>query len=97
MKEYRIVATKDQVRCRDGKKFHYDESTVYTGGKGLWTATYDDFEKAKYALEQAIKDAKEYEEKHNANLDADSYEVHYTNIRLQSREVTEWEDDIIGD
>lgn len=93
MKEYKIVATRELINPKTGEKKHMENVMVILNSKyNCFTAVYIDYEKAKKWLELAKKQAAEYENERNENLDAYSYIVHYTDIRLQSREVTEWKD-----
>ena len=89
MTEYRIVATLDTEHLYNGKKYHYEVSNCWWGGGIHKLQTYD-----KDKAEEYLKLAKEKCPKHDKMTQerTDRNSIHYwhTNIRIQTREVTEW-------
>lgn len=91
MTEYRIVATLDTQDCFTGKKRHRDVSSPWYDGH-LHNETYTDRAKAEELLAYTIEECAKFDAKTQAR--SGRYDIRYwhTNIRIQSREVTDWAD-----
>lgn len=95
MKEYRIVCERRLV--------HADGSENYLEGVPVWTvhhalprrATYTTKAEANKALAETVRCARKFDaetQERFASGDKDSIAYYQTNIRIQSRNVTNWKD-----
>lgn len=89
MTEYRIVCTRDTINVGDGKKAHLDVASCTWGGTFHRLQTFDE-NKAKELLKMAKEKCAEYDK--ISQTRTNWYDVHYwqTDIRIQTREVTDW-------
>ena len=94
MTEYKIVCKRHQHHVMDGKEHESDGMSPSISGYGSYNIIYHDLEVAQKELEEAKKDIAMWEKKHNEEAKLSKYGVilHFSNIRLVSREVTEWAD-----
>lgn len=90
MTEYRVVCTKDEHHNYNGKDFHYEVSTPVVYPSHRLNAVYRDKAKAEETLKRAIKECPEFDARHD-NDDRNNIKVKQYNIRIQTREITEWE------
>ena len=91
MTEYRVVATLDVVHDYNGEKFHYDIASCHWGGKVHKMQTYDK-DRAEYYLKRAKEECPKFDVKTQENTSRDYIRYLHSNIRIQTREVTEWSD-----
>ena len=89
MTEYRIVATLDTEHIRDGKRYHYDTAVCWWGGTTHRLQTYDK-DKAEAFLKQAKEECPKFDALTQARTGRNDIRYWHTNIRIQTREVTEW-------
>ena len=92
--EYRIVGDKT-MEFSDGRKEMKERLHPAISGYGSYNLTYTDLNIAKKELEQAKKDLEDWTAKHNANAIKDKKYgviIHWTDLHLESREVSEWEE-----
>lgn len=86
MTEYRVVCTRDRWGI-SGKVHHYDEVCCWYG-TGLRTLQTFDKRKAMEYLKTAIEECPKFD----ALTQKGREQWRQTNIRIQTREVTEWTD-----
>ena len=91
MTEYRVVATLDVVHDYNGKKCHYDIASCHWGGTIHRLQTYDK-DRAEDWLKIAKEECPKFDKKTQENTSRDSIRYWHSNIRIQTREVTEWAD-----
>ena len=94
MREFRIVATKYEHHNLNGKEYRIERiSPRFSSSYDNYTRTYRTLEEAQDALDNCLEDAKKYEGEHNLRAANDRYGViiHYSAIRIESREVSDWE------
>lgn len=89
--EYRVVCTKDEHHNYNGKDFHYEVAQPVMYPSLRIRKIYRDKAEAEKALEQAIRECPELDAKHD-NERRDNIKIKQYNFRIQTREVTEWED-----
>ena len=97
MKEYRIVCTLDQTHSKKygGGTTHREAATVMIGGCVRRNRTFFDKAEAEAYLQDTIPKAAKYDQKRQAEFnsgDPDTVWTAQSNIRIQCREVSEWED-----
>ena len=92
MKEYRIVCTLEKENFDDGIKCHYDTSVCVFDGHGQSYKTHD-LAAAKRALTTYKRRCAGFDASTRCNPTRDTIIYTQSNIRIQSREVTEWEDE----
>ena len=93
MKEYRIVATLDTEHGYDGKKYHYEAISCRWGGT-IHKIVTSDYGKAKRQLEIAKRECPKFDKKTEEAFEKnprDYIKYKHTNIRIESREVSEWQ------
>lgn len=94
MREYRIVADID-TEHGDGRKYHYEATTPWRDGTKFTHHPYKTKTDAIRVLRFLRQKCKEFDKKTQENFKQnprDSIAYTQTNIRVQMREVTEWED-----
>lgn len=95
MTEYRVVCTTDEHHNYNGKDFHYEIATpvIYPSDDSHSSyhlkRVYRDKSEAEKALAEAIKGCPIFDAKHD-NEKRDNIRVRQYNIRIQTREVSEW-------
>lgn len=90
MTEYRVVSTLDTEHVYNGEKYHYEvNSGLWWGGIVHKCQTFDK-NKAEHFLMRAKQECPKFDKRTQENTG--HYVIRYwqTNIRIQSREVTEW-------
>lgn len=92
MKEYRIVCTLDTISLWNGAKTHLDAASCWFNGRAQSWKTHDG-EYAKKVLDFFKRECAKFDAESRTNPTRDSIIYTQSNIRLQSREVTEWEDE----
>lgn len=95
MREYKIVGTKKIHHNIDGKDTCNENITPIAFGSDAFNFSkiYDNLEDATEDLRYAKRTIHDWQERHNPKAVDDKYGViiHWTNLHLESREVTEWE------
>ena len=95
MKEYRIVCERRLVHA-DGSESHYESVPVWKNGHSLPShIVYTIKAEANKALAESIRHARRFDaetQERFASGDNNSIAYYQTNIRIQSRNVTEWKD-----
>ena len=94
MKEYRIVATID-TEHGDGSRYHHDAASPWRNGSIFHHHPYKTKSDAKRVLTHLRRECKEFDKKTHMEFELnprDSIKYTQTNLRIQMREVTEWED-----
>ena len=91
-KEYRVVATIDELHGYNNKKYHYDAVSCWFDGRQHKFRTTD-YNKAVEFLERAKRECPKFDKKteiwlHDYPKNAIQY-VH-SNIRIESRTVSDW-------
>lgn len=89
MTEYRVVATVDTEHVYNGQKYHYDASGCWYHGRCHRLQTFDK-ERAKEYLKEAKVECAIHDRKTQESTDRYTIRYWQTNIRIQTREVTEW-------
>ena len=95
MTEYKIRGTKNMEFLSDGHRAVTENVPPIMSGYGSYSTTYNNLETASKELEACKKDIEDWCERHNANAVKDKKYgviIHWTNIHLVSREVSEWEE-----
>lgn len=87
MTEYRVVCTRDRFDVGSGKKHHLEEVCCWWDGSPRTLETFDKKAAEKY-LDMAIIKCPEFD----AFSQTTNSRFRQTNIRIQTREVTEWTD-----
>lgn len=94
MTEYRIVGTKT-MEHKNGKVDVVKNIHPAVSGYGSYNVKYQDLETAERDLESAKIDLAFWTKCHNRNAEKDEKYgviIHWTNLHLESREVSEWEE-----
>lgn len=91
MTEYRIVATLDTEHVYNGKRYHYDAASPWFNGF-VHNKGYHDRKTAEEVLARTLVEAPKFDKKTQADTDRSAIRYWHSNIRIQSREVTEWSD-----
>lgn len=91
--EYRIVGTKN-MKHKNGKIDVIENIHPYVMRYCEYRTYYKDLSEAKRDCQEAQEKIAEWEKKHNMNAIDDKYgvEVHWTDIHIESREVSDWEE-----
>ena len=87
MTEYRIVCTRDRFDATSGKVHHHDGVCCWWGYSPKQLETFDKKAADKY-LEMARIECPNFD----ALTQTTNSRFQQTNIRIQTREVTEWKD-----
>ena len=91
MTEYKIVATLDTFHVYNGQRFHYDAAAPWLGGRPF-RKIYDNREDAEKMLAHMKEEIPKHDKETQERTGADSIRYWHSNIRIQKREVTPWED-----
>jgi len=91
MTEYRIVATLDIEHVYNGKRYHYDAASPHFNGFSH-NKVYHDRKVAEEVLALTLKEVPKFDKKTQESTDRSAIRYWHSNIRIQSREVTEWSD-----
>lgn len=92
MKEYRIVCTLDKEDAFDGTKRHYDAVPCTWNGASHQLVTRDILSAAKFLI-MARRECEYFDKETKKNISRNTIIYTQTNIRVQTRNVTEWEDE----
>ena len=92
MTEYRIVATIDTLHTDTGEKFHQEAAAPVYGGRPHTRVTRDKARAEQY-LEEAIKNCRAFDEMTQNRTLRGNIKYWQSNIRIQSREVSDWTDE----
>lgn len=92
MTEYRIVATLDTYHVYNGKRFHYDAVAPITGSGRPFTKVYANREEAETMLAHMKEQIPKHDKESQERTGTDTIMCWHSNIRIQSRKVTPWED-----
>ena len=84
------MATRDTEWIYNGKREHYDCAPCTWGGTFHKLQTFDK-NKAEEYLKLAKENCREYDKMSQARTDPNYIRYWQTDIRIQTREVTEWE------
>lgn len=86
MTEYRVVCTLDTEHTYDRKKYHYDVANCWWRGRMHPFSTFKKRDAEEF-LDAAKEECLKFDKETQANS---SIKYRQTNIRIQTREVTEW-------
>lgn len=94
-KEYRIVATLDTLHGYNNARYHYEMSACHFGGRAHKLITTD-YNKAVANLERAKRECLKYDKETEIRFHDDPHnhiQYVHSNIRIQSRTVSDWGDE----
>ena len=89
MTEYRIVCDRDELHLYNERKYHKEAVRPFLKG----TPTNNEFrtqEDAEAFLEKAVKECAIFDAKTQADNSRNNIKTWQYNIRIQTREVSEW-------
>ncbi len=89
MKEYRIVCTRDMHHNYNGKDEHIETALPIMGNGVVYRKKFDNLEDAEKKLDELKATCAVFDEKHQEER-RDAIKHRHSNLRIQSREVTEW-------
>lgn len=92
MTEYRIVTTLDTLHADTGERFHYEAATPWYGGKPHYRVTRDRAI-AEQDLAEAIENCRTFDAITQNRTNRGNIKYWQSNIRIQSREVSDWTDE----
>lgn len=94
MTEYKIFGTKTMTWVKDGKVSVMEHIHPAVSGYGSYGVIYKDLKEAEKDLEHCKLDMEFWTKCHNRNAEKDTKYgvlIRWSNIHLESREVSEWE------
>lgn len=89
MTEYRIVATLDTEHIYNGANYHYESSNCWYHGRSHKLQTFDRSRAEEY-LKIALENCPKFDKETQTAADRNAMRFYQSNIRIQTREVTEW-------
>ena len=92
MTEYRIVCDRDELHVYNGKEYHSKAVRPWLGGVPV-NNKFNTREEAEAFLRRATEECARQDARKQADTSRNVIKTWQTNIRIQTREVSEWEDE----